>query len=127
MPLRIYEGLSGKLITTILKPGRRSKAADVFSIVARLVKFIRLYWKNTRIIIRGDSHFCSHEFMDWTKGQYKINFITGLIGNQKLHELSKITVESTESFYAQNKKPAIKRSPGHEHGSGIYLALWKTA
>jgi len=108
MPLHIYEGLSGKLITTILKPGRRSKAADVFSIVARLVQFIRLYWKNTRIIIRGDSHFCSHEFMDWTKGQYKVNFITGLIGNQKLHELSKITVESAESFYAQNKNP-VKR------------------
>jgi len=31
MPLHIYEGLSGKLITTILKPGRRSKTADVFS------------------------------------------------------------------------------------------------
>ncbi|GAH00464.1 unnamed protein product, partial [marine sediment metagenome] len=46
--------------------------------------------------------------MDWTKGQYKVNFITGLIGNQKLHELSKITVESAESFYAQNKNP-VKR------------------
>ena len=33
MPLHIYEGLSGKLITTILKPGRRSKATDVHSIL----------------------------------------------------------------------------------------------
>ena len=32
MPLHIYEGQSGKLIATILKPGRRSKTADVFSI-----------------------------------------------------------------------------------------------
>jgi len=30
MPLHIYEGFSGKLITTILKPGRRSKALMCF-------------------------------------------------------------------------------------------------
>jgi len=29
MPLHIYEGLSGKLITTILKPGRRNKQANI--------------------------------------------------------------------------------------------------
>jgi hypothetical protein len=36
MPLHIYEGFSGKLITTILKPGRRSKSLDVFSILTEL-------------------------------------------------------------------------------------------
>jgi hypothetical protein len=32
MPLHIYEGLSNKLITTILKPGRRSKSVNVYGI-----------------------------------------------------------------------------------------------
>ena len=32
MPLHIYEGFSGKLVATLLKPGCRSKTADVFSI-----------------------------------------------------------------------------------------------
>lgn len=105
MPLHIYEGLSGKLITTILKPGRRSKGADVFSILKRVVKFIREYWKNTIIIVRGDSHFCSPEFMNWKRDQHKVNFITGLTGNKKLHELSKVTVDSAESSYKQNNKP----------------------
>jgi len=58
MPLHIYEGLSGKLITTILKPGRRSKSVNVLSILKRVVYFIRKYWKNTLVILRGDSHFC---------------------------------------------------------------------
>jgi len=105
MPLHIYEGLSGKLITTILKPGRRSKGADVFSILKRLVNFIRNHWKNTRIIIRGDSHFCSPEFMNWTKSNKSINFITGLTGNQRLNKLSKITRDSAEKSYKQNNKP----------------------
>ena len=108
MPLHIYEGLSGKLITTILKPGRRSKATDVFSILKRVICFIRKHWSQTRIVMRGDSHFCSQEFMDWTKNQYKVSFITGLTGNQKLHKLSKITKESAEKLYAVEKKPVKK-------------------
>ena len=108
MPLHIYEGLSGKLITTILKPGRRSKSVDVFSILKRLISFIRNHWCQTRIIIRGDSHFCSQQFMDWAKGQYKVNFITGLTGNQKLHKLSKVTTESAEKLYAVENKPVKK-------------------
>ena len=52
MPLHIYEGLSGKLVTTILKPGRRSKNINVFAILSRIIKKIRSQWKHTLIIIR---------------------------------------------------------------------------
>jgi hypothetical protein len=57
MPLHIYEGFSGKLITTILKPGRRSKSVNVFSILRRIIMYLREQWPNTMIIVRGDSHF----------------------------------------------------------------------
>lgn len=60
MPLHIYEGLSGKLITTLLKPGRRSKNLNVFAILSRLIKRLRSQWPDTLIIVRGDGHFCSH-------------------------------------------------------------------
>ena len=43
MPLHIYEGLSGKLVTTILKPGRRSKSLNVFSLIKKLISI----WLNT--------------------------------------------------------------------------------
>lgn len=105
MPLHIYEGLSGKLITTILKPGRRSKSVDVFSILKRVIEFLRQHWKNTRIILRGDSHFCSSDFMDWAKKQYKVNFITGLTGNQVLNRLSEKTVKSAEASYQASGCP----------------------
>ena len=44
MPLHVYEGLSGKLITTILKPGKRSKGKEMFAIVKRLINYIRCQW-----------------------------------------------------------------------------------
>jgi hypothetical protein len=46
--------------------------------------------------------------MDWTDDQYKVNFITGLTGNQKLHKLSEVTKQSAEKLYATQNKPVKK-------------------
>ncbi len=104
MPLHIYEGLSGKLITTILKPGRRSKNANVFAILKRIVDHLRRQWKNTIIVLRGDGHFCSHQFMDWSHGQENLHFITGLTGNKRLNELVKGTLECAQKAFKSNSK-----------------------
>jgi len=104
MPLHIYEGLSGKLITTILKPGRRSKNADVFAILKRVIVHLRQHWKKTIIILRGDGHFCSHQFMDWSTEKKNIHFVTGLTGNKKLNELIKVTKESAQQAFEANNK-----------------------
>jgi hypothetical protein len=121
MPLHIYEGLSGKLITTILKPGRRSKGIDVFGILYRVIRYIRRYWKRVRIIVRGDSHFCSVDMMDWAAEQEKVNFITGLTANQKLNQLSETTLKSAQKMWESTKKPVkIYHTFSYKAGS------WKT-
>jgi len=114
MPLHIYEGLSGKLITTILKPGRRSKSINVFSIMKKLISYLREHWPNTIIVLRGDSHFCSKEFMDWSETLKNIEFITGLTGNAVLNESAKITVESAQREYNAYGK-AVKRYHSFEY------------
>jgi len=119
MPLHIYEGLSGKLITTILKPGRRSKSVNVFAITRRLIDYLRTQWPKTIIILRGDSHFCSKEFMDWSIGQRNVEFITGLTGNSVLNHLSKTTIESAEREYKQYGKP-VKRYHSFEYKAGSW-------
>lgn len=108
MPLHIYEGLSGKLITTILKPGRRSKSTNVFAILKRIIILLRRHWPNTKIILRGDSHFHCPELTSYTKVENNLSFITGLTGNKRLSELSKVTVKSAEREYKQTGNP-VKR------------------
>jgi len=105
MPLHIYEGLSGKLITTILKPGQRNKQSNLANLLKKLVVHLRAQWPKTIIIIRGDSHFSSKDFMQWCEGQPKTGFITGLSGNKKLNELADVTIKSAEREYKQYKKP----------------------
>jgi len=108
MPLHIYEGLSGNLITTILKPGRRNKQSDVASLLKKLIGRLREEWANTMIIVRGDGHFASADFMQWCDGEYKTSFITGLSGNSKLHKLADVTIKSAEREFKQYSNP-VKR------------------
>ena len=108
MPLHIYEGLSGKLITTILKPGRRSKSVNVFAILKRIISLLREKWPNTKIILRGDSHFHCPELTDYSKVENNLSFITGLASNSNLKKLSKGIVDSAEHEYKQTGSP-VKR------------------
>lgn len=119
MPLHVYEGISGKLITTILKPGRRSKSVNVFAVLKRIIGYLRKHWPNTLIVFRGDSHFCSKEVMDYTRNLPRVEFITGLTGNSVLNKYAKLTIESAKRSYESNGKP-VKRYHSFEYKAGSW-------
>lgn len=119
MPLHIYEGLSGKLITTILKPGRRNKQNNVASLLKKIVRHLRRQWPNTMIIVRGDSHFSSRDFMQWCIEKPMTGYITGLSGNKKLHGLAALTIESAEREFKQYGKP-VKRYHSFMYQAGSW-------
>ena len=104
MPLHIYEGLSGKLISTLLKPGKRLNGNSILAILKRLITYIRKHWKYTTIIFRGDSHFTAHEVMEWINEQQNVLFVTGLTGNSVLLKQTEITVQSARKRYAECKE-----------------------
>lgn len=119
MPLHIYEGISGKLVAAILKPGRRSKSINVFSLMKKLINYLHEYWPDTLIILRGDGHFCSKEFMDWSESEDKVGFITGISGNPVLNRLAEVTVNSAEREYKQYGNP-VKRYHSFEYKAGSW-------
>ncbi|MCP4628037.1 MAG: IS1380 family transposase, partial [bacterium] len=84
MPLHDYAGLSGKLITTILKPGKRSHGQQMLSIVKRLIDCLHAVWPETLIIFRGDSHFAFPEVMNYIEATENVMYVTGLTGNSRL-------------------------------------------
>jgi hypothetical protein len=124
MPLHIYEGLSGKLVTTVLKPGRRSKQNNIASFIKKLIGRLRKHWPNTMIIVRGDSHFASKDFMRWCGEEEKTGFITGLSGNKKLNGLAAVTINSAKREFKQYGKP-VKRYHSFMYQSGSWGAPQK--
>ncbi len=105
MPLFIFEGISGKMILPILRPGRGNKSLNIFNLLRRLVEELRKFWKHTTFILRGDSHFCSHEFMDWAMDKTYVHFITGLGGNSVLLRKVEEWVKSAEKSFKYGGVP----------------------
>jgi hypothetical protein len=81
LPLLIFEGLSGKFITAALRTGKRPTGAENAMILKRVLERLRTAWPETRIILRGDSHFANPELMQLALDDPAIDFIFGLAGN----------------------------------------------
>lgn len=101
MPLHVYEGLSGKLIATLLRPGKRMTGKQIRSVLKRLVQKIRQSWPDTLIIFRGDSHFACPEVFLWIEEQRRVRFVAGLAGNAVLLRRVEDLVKQAKERYRQ--------------------------
>ena len=100
LPLHLYEGQSGKLITTILRPGRRPTGKEMVSILKRVVVAIRCEWPDVLILLRGDGHFSTPEIQDWCESQEpEILYILGQSGNKVLQEKSRGLLQQAQLLY----------------------------
>jgi hypothetical protein len=105
MPLHIYEGQSGKLITTILRPGRTMKGEQVVSILKRVVKRLRASWPNVSIFVRADSKFSSPEFQDFCEDSEDIYYAIGQGANSKLKEFGQLLMEQALDLDRHSSEP----------------------
>ncbi len=101
LPLHLYEGLSGRLITTIFK-AKRFTGTPRLSVLTRVGKRLRHAWPDTLLIFRGDSHFASPEVMQWIETQAHLNSVTGLTSNAVLPPLARDVVEQAKRAYERD-------------------------
>ena len=101
LPLHVYEGLSGRLITTLFK-AKRLSAAQLLAVLKRLVQPLRHTWPETLIVFRGDSHFAYPEVMQWMEGQVNLSYVTGLTSNAVLKQLAAEVVEQAKRAYERD-------------------------
>ena len=105
MPLFIFEGRSGKLITSILRPGKRPTGREVRSIIKRVVKRLRTAWPSVGIIIRGDSHFATPELYAWCERR-TVHFILGLSTNAVLKRRAQSALAAARRRYERTGQPS---------------------
>ena len=97
-PLFIFEGQTGNLVTSILRPGKRPNGKEVRSIFKRVIKRIRSAWPNVGILVRGDSHFATPELYSWCD-KHKVHYILGLSKNSILKQLAQSTMAAAHLRY----------------------------
>ena len=82
-PMVLFEGKSGKLITAILRQGKRPTGKEIRSILKRVIARIRNAWPKVAIVVRGDSHYATPEVFSWCDA-HDVTYIFGLSGNSAL-------------------------------------------
>jgi len=104
MPLLAFDAATGRLILPMLRPGRVNKRLNVSGLMKRLVIRIRKRWPKTKIILRGDGQFCSHDFMTWASRKKDVKFITGMSANSVLYDKVAGLVDHAAYLYKKDKK-----------------------
>jgi hypothetical protein len=115
LPLHIYEGQSGKLITTILRPGRRPSGQEIVSILKRVVGAIRREWPDVLILLRGDGHFSAPEVHEWCESQEPaIFYILGQSGNKVLKEKANGLLQQAQLLYRLRQERYLRKKRQEE-------------
>jgi hypothetical protein len=104
MPIHIYEGKSGKLITTILRPGKRPSGNEIVSILKRIIKKIRKAWPDVGILLRGDSHYSSPAVYDFCDDK-NIKYVLGFKSYKPLSQRSEDLMDKAKELYEISKSP----------------------
>lgn len=101
LPLFLFEGLSGKLITAVLRPGKRPTGKENAAIVGRVRRRLRQAWPDTHIVLRGDGHFSNPELMALCEGDEHTDFLFGLAGNKVLTPKAGPLLAKARALHAQ--------------------------
>ena len=104
MPIHLYEAETGKLITTLLRPGRRIQGREAAAILRRVLDHLLMVWPWVRITVRGDSHFSAPEVHDLCD-EYGVDFILGQATNQRLKALGTPLLEKAAVLAEQTDEP----------------------
>lgn len=83
LPLLVFDGETGKLVTAILQPGNTWGGSRIVSILKRIVDKIRKRFPNVEIIIRADNGFATPKLYEYCEGA-GIGYLVGFARNERL-------------------------------------------
>jgi hypothetical protein len=106
-PIHIFEATSGKPILSLLRPGKRPSGKEIARVLWHVIHRIRRHWRNVRILIRGDGHYCAPEVLDLLH-RLRCDYILGLPINVKLDALAKPWREQCENR-RKPTRPKVRR------------------
>jgi len=75
-PIVVFDG-QGRFITAVLRPAKRPGGREIKAFLRRLLRAIRAHWPKTQIMLRGDSHYCAPEVLDFCRAN-GLDYILGV-------------------------------------------------
>ncbi len=113
-PLLVYDGDSGNLITTILRPGNRHASRGAMGTLRRLIRKIRKRCPEASIVVRGDSGFCVPKLLQGLerldKKMGSIDYLFGIAKNSRLGQALEPTMEQARARQTGAEKEVLYTS-----------------
>ena len=111
MPIHVYGAANARPVVVLFRPGKTPGGEEIRGHLRRMVRRIRRHWPQTRITIRGDSHYGRREVMAWCEAN-GLHYIFGLAGNAVLDHMVEPLADAvrTQRAAAQAKLVAIRRA-----------------
>lgn len=127
MPFHLYEGQSGKLIATVLRPGKTPTASEILTLLRRVVRHIQKRWPRMPLMLRADSHHTKPEVLEWLelKG---LDFALGYAPNAVLERECMERISEARKLFqtrvaAGDTQPEVRRF----HSLSYQAGSWKRA
>jgi hypothetical protein len=107
LPIHVYDTATGRPVAMILRPGKTPSGREVRAWLRRLIKRIRRHWPDTRITIRGDSHYGREEAMSWCEAN-SVDYVFGFAGNTVLDRLVEPEADDIRVRRAEGQLAALR-------------------
>ena len=96
------------LLVSKLRSSNVDPAAGALEELQRVVKLIKEKWKETEIIVRGDSAYAREEIMNFCEQEENVQYILAMATNARLKSRAFDTIEKAQRDYEQRLEPATK-------------------
>ena len=118
LPIHVYDTATARPVAVLLRPGKTPSGEEIRGHLRRLVRRIRQHWPNTRLTIRGDSHYGRPQVMAWCEVN-GLDYIFGLSGNAVLDRLVEPIADAVRVQRALTQATAVRRHTEVCYGAKI--------
>ena len=93
----------------MLRPAKRPGGKEIKLFLRRLLRAIRAHWPHTEILLRGDSHYCGPEVLDWCRAN-GLDYILGVAPTTTLRRhVADLEASTKARFEAASRDGKLRR------------------
>jgi Transposase DDE domain group 1 len=119
LPIHVYDADSGHCVATLLRPGKTPDGKEVRGHLRRLIRRIRRHWPDTRITLRGDSHYGRPEAMAWCEA-HDVQYLFGLPTNKVLAAQFQAAAEAVRGRRALGNLEGVRDYTETHYAAGTW-------
>jgi Transposase DDE domain group 1 len=126
LPIHVYDTATARPVAVLLRSGKTPSGREVRGHIRRIVRRIRAHWPDTKLTIRGDSHYGRHEAMAWCEAN-GVDYIFGFGGNDVLDRLVEPAADDVRVRYAEGDMPTVRRYAETRYGAKSWNRVRRVA